>query len=162
MRALQCTWKEGDGVKRKSKYLTSAEVSDGVVVLKSGVIYKKNRVDYEYGVFEQCRKLKTVRLPISLKTIGDHSFSNCKALVRIDIPSGVVDIGQAAFSSCIVLKTISLPEGVVDLPKNVFYNCKSLKSVKLPSSLKTIGSSAFSLCSSLVKINSDDLKNVTI
>ena len=113
------------------------------------------------GVFQYCTKLETVRLPESLRKIGDYIFYDCKALVHVNIPSGVNEIGIQAFYVCSSLETVTIPEGIVNLPDGIFTFCESLKSVKLPSSLKTIGNSVFCECSSLTTINDDALKGVT-
>ena len=149
----QAVWNTGDGTKwYKNETITSAIVADGIVDLSTGELYK--------GVFEYCSKLKTARLPESLRKIGDRAFKNCSALVHVDIPSGVNEIGAGAFHGSSI-ETVTIPEGVVDLPEFIFYKCKSLKSVKLPSSLKTIGENAFHDCSSLTTINNDALEGVT-
>ena len=115
----------------------------------------------ETGVFENCTKLETVKLPNSLRKIGSNTFDNCKALVHVDIPAGVNEIGRCAFNDCCCLRTVTIPEGVLNLPVGVFAGCKSLESAKLPSSLRTIEQYAFSRCVSLTAINFDALEGVT-
>ena len=149
---------EWDGIKwRANVSITSAIVADGVVDLSTG---EDNEDGDEKGVFQWCTKLETVRLPESLRKIGEKAFVYCERLVHVNIPSGVneIDEGAFAFSS---LETVTIPEGVVNLSDGIFYKCKSLKSAKLPSSLKTIGDSAFDSCSALTTINNDALEGVT-
>ena len=146
----QAVWNTGDGAKYAggddpNETITSAIVADGVVDLSTGVYYNDGS---EKGVFQLCTKLKTVRLPESLRKIGFCAFNECKALVHVDIPSGVNEIGEGAFGGS-SLETVTIPEGVLDLPRCMFYHCQSLKSVKLPTSLKTIGEHVFSNCSAL-------------
>ena len=165
----QAVWNTGDGAKyagekiRSNETITSTIVADGVVDLSTGVFEydEDDEVDRERGVFQCCIKLETVRLPGSLRNIGDYTFAKCLALVHVDIPSGVNEIGEGAFCGCSSLKTATIPQGVVHLPDHIFCNCKSLKSVKLPSSLKTIGEYAFNSCSALTTINDDALEGVT-
>ena len=141
--------------------VTSAVVAEGVVDLSTGKteIYQWGVADA--GAFEFNAMLMSVRLPESLKKIGDNAFANCQALVHIDIPSGVNDLGRCTFRCCKSLRTVTVPDGVVALPLGIFHSCISLKSVTLPSSLKSIGNSAFGLCSSLTTINDDALVGVT-
>ena len=154
----QAVWNTGDGSKwSNNKTITSAIVADGVVDLSTGEYHSSGG---EKGVFEFCSKLETVRLPESLRKIGDYAFYYCQALVHVDIPSGVNEIGKDAFVRCTSLETVTIPEGVVDLPDFIFYHCHSLRSVKLPSSLKTIGEHAFQSCTSLAKITFTTLFNV--
>ena len=153
----QAVWNTGDGAKFAGGWddetedyvhnetITSAIVADGVVDLSMG---EDDDNGDEKGVFQLCTKLKTVRLPESLRKIGFCAFNECKALVHVDIPSGVNEIGEGAFGGS-SLETVTIPEGVLDLPRCMFYHCQSLKSVKLPTSLKTIGEHVFSNCSAL-------------
>ena len=167
----QAVWNTGDGAKYAggaydeeeddiipNDTITSAIVADGIVDLSTG---EDDEDGDEIGVFQYCTKLETVRLPESLRKIGERAFYHCYALVHVDIPSGVNEIGECAFSHCSSLKTVTIPEGVVDLPSNIFWLCQSLKSVKLPSSLKTIGVEAFYGCPALTTINDDALEGVT-
>ena len=159
----QAVWNTGDGAKyagddwrHPNETITSAIVADGVVDLSTGVFVNGKKK----GVFQNCTKLETVRLPESLRKIGGYAFCLCKALMHVDIPSGVNEIGEDAFAYS-SLETVTIPEGVVDLPDGIFFQCESLKSAKLPSSLKTIGMSAFQYCSALMTIKPDALEGLT-
>ena len=113
----QAVWNTGDGSKwSNNKTITSAIVADGVVDLSTGEHYEDGG---EIGVFECCTKLVTVRLPESLRKIGDYAFRYCEALVHVDIPSGVNEIGTSAFSFS-SLETVTIPEGVFDLTDSIF------------------------------------------
>ena len=156
----QAVWNTGDGVKcYRNKTITSAIVADGVVDLSTGEVDEYN--DCDKGAFHGCTKLKTVRLPESLREIGESAFMHCTALVHVDIPSGVNEIGGCAFAYS-SLETVTIPEGIVDLPDFIFYQCTSLKSVMLPPYLESIGESAFHECSALTTINDDALEGVTV
>ena len=85
----QAVWNTGDGAKYAGEWneertipnetITSAIVSDGVVDLSTGVRYDNGE---EIGVFQYCTKLKTARLPKSLRKVGDWAFNGCSALVH--------------------------------------------------------------------------------
>ena len=49
------------------------------------------------SAFEYCQRLKEVRLPDSLESIGDDAFSGCDNLEGIVIPAGVKKIGRYVF-----------------------------------------------------------------
>ena len=50
--------------------------------------------------FLQCRKLKSVAIPKSVKKLGMESFYLCKNLTSAEIPENVTEIGVAAFNNC--------------------------------------------------------------
>ena len=150
-------WKAGDGSIYFKSTIREVAVSDSVTHLETGEVDgASGRVK---GVFQYCTKLETVRLPKSLRKIGEHAFGNCEALLEIDI-STVSCVGIGAFSGCNLLKSVSLAENLTVIPRDAFYGCKSLKSVELPSPLKTIEEGAFQYCS-LESINFDKLEALT-
>ncbi len=62
--------------------------------------------------FANCKKLKNVAIPKSVKTIGYNCFKNCESLLSIELPDGLTDIGSRAFENCKSLKNISIPKSV--------------------------------------------------
>ena len=114
-------------------------------------------VQNEIGVFQYCTKLKTVKLPESLRKIGQRAFLHCEALVKVDIPEAVEIIGEFSFACCKSLSSITLPERLEEIKEYAFERCDRLTNVVLPSNLRSIGSYAFSNCSSLVDVNWEDL-----
>jgi len=134
----------------------------------------------EYGVFENCIKLKTVTIgdeewQVSPTTIGADTFLNCTALETVYIGNGVETIGNSAFSGCVKLENITIGTSVttigdsafkncellsgIDISDSVtsigeyaFYNCQSMKTVDFGESVKTIGHSAFTNCKSLTEV----------
>lgn len=121
-------------------------------------------------------KIKTIKLPVSLVTIGEGAlsssaieaidlstcqnlttigsgaFSNCNALTSIEIPANVTAIGSHAFSRCDNLKQASIKSSV-DLPQEAFANCPKLASVNISGAPRAIADGAFSYCSSLSAID---------
>ena len=59
-----------------------------------------------YGAFDSKKTLTSVKLPRTLKSIGQSAFSDCKGLTSITIPNSVTSIGVCAFSSCSGLTSI--------------------------------------------------------
>lgn len=53
-------------------------------------------ITYISGFWEQ-KKLKSIKLPDSLKEIGDYGFEDCLELEEIEIPDSVEKIGESAF-----------------------------------------------------------------
>lgn len=128
----------------------------------------------EEGAFRNCRSLKQVIFPISLREIGDCAFSGCSSLVtaalpvyleqigryafagtalkRVDLPKSLLWIGDGAYKDCAKLSAVYLPEHTAELPPEIFKDCTSLKKMDLPGALQTIGREAFSGCSSLIDL----------
>lgn len=57
-------------------------------------------------------RLKTVSLPIGLKSIESGAFANCTRLQAISVPLTVTHLEEDAFEGCISLERISLPHGM--------------------------------------------------
>lgn len=71
------------------------------------------------GAFENCRGLRSVTLPDSLREIGDRAFCGCTGLRGVRLPQGLRPIGAEAFRGT------------------------SLRGVTLPPELTSIGTGAF-------------------
>ncbi len=83
--------------------------------------------------------------------LGRFTFRNCK-LTSIKLPNSVKSIGEYAFVWCSSLDYISIPNSVKSIGGYAFSGCSSLASVTIPNSVESIGSGAFSGCSSLTSI----------
>ena len=68
----------------------------------------------------------SVKIPDSVKQIGDCAFENCKAICSVIIPNGMKEIGWRAFSGCAVLDSIEIPASVEKIGMSAFYNCPNL------------------------------------
>ena len=111
---------------------------DGVLFSKDGktlLAYPGGRMDEHYDVPAGVEHiwpyafgtdyLKTISLPIGLKTIGNGAFSDCGRLQSIAVPLTVTEIGDYAFWGCVSLELVSLPDGLTanknDNPRFVQY-----------------------------------------
>ena len=92
-------------------------------------------------------------IPEGVKTIEVGAFCSCKKLKTVKLPQTLETIGKKAFEECINLKEIIVPEGVIKIEKGAFHKCKKLRTVKLPSTLRVIGDRAFNNCENLAEIN---------
>ncbi len=54
--------------------------------------------------FAERRNLLFVKLPISIRIIGPHSFYNCRSLERLEFGDKLVDIEDGAFKNCTSFK----------------------------------------------------------
>jgi len=121
---------------------------DGVLFNKSGeklLIYPPAKPDSLYSVpdgtseiseyaFFIVQNLTEVKLPDSVKYIGDHAFEHCSKLQKIDL-SRVIRIGRSAFSCCEHLDNIIFNDNAV-LEDYSFSFCSELKNVELGNNLK--------------------------
>ena len=97
------------------------------------------------------KKVKSVTLPMGLKSIGDNAFMS-SAISEISIPATVTNIGKGAFSNIPTLKTISVPNSVKTIGHSCFVACTGLTEVKLPARLEKLWNNMFSGCRSLTKV----------
>lgn len=97
------------------------------------------------------KKVKSVTLPMGLKSIGDNAFMS-STISEISIPATVTNIGKGAFSNIPTLKTISVPNSVKTIGHSCFVACTGLTEVKLPARLEKLWNNMFRGCRSLTKV----------
>ena len=100
-----------------------------------------------------CKNLKSIIIPDSVKSIGYYAFHRCESLISIVIPDSVKSIRDYAFAFCKKLESIVIPNFVESIGNYAFYGCKSLKSIIIPDSVKSIGYGAFIWCESLKSVS---------
>ena len=99
-------------------------------------------------------KVKTVKIPDTVRIIGQAAFRLCAALVSVEIPSSVDTIGVWAFEGCIALEAVHFPEvsNIKCIPRDCFSGCSALRKVTIPSYIEEIGLAAFAGCDSLATV----------
>lgn len=97
-------------------------------------------------------KVKSVTLPMGLKSIGDNAFMS-STISEISIPATVTNIGKRAFSNISTLKTISVPNSVKTIGHSCFVACTALTEAKLPARLEKLENAMFRGCRSLTKVS---------
>lgn len=97
--------------------------------------------------FYECSKLKKIRLPENLTSIGEYAFAYCISLYDVSLPVSLKEIKECCFFDCESLSSIIIPEGVTVIGKMAFSCSSNLTNVVLPKSLIDIKENAFSLCS---------------
>lgn len=95
--------------------------------------------------------LKSILLPKTIESIGEHAFYNCKALKEIIIPSSITEIENTAFGNCVGLTHVIIPNGVKTLGYGAFQFCENLQEVVISSSVEKIGHNIFYNCGKLKK-----------
>lgn len=132
-------------------------------------------VEIAEQAFANNRRLTSLSIPSSVKTIRKAAFSGCSSLLSIDLPDTVEYIADSAFADTACYSNYSLWEnGVLYIGNHLisvqpsaaggtftvrygtktiggaaFLNCSSMTFVSIPDGLVSIGNSAFYGCSSL-------------
>ena len=120
-----------------------------------------NLKSWDYGVFEDCKKLTSVTFPVTIDNIPTRAFWNCENLSTIDLSHCSI-IGGGALYNCTSLTDIKLfnvkqtewttsYENYQSCKVGSFMNCNNLTSVDL-GSIQKLGDRAFYGCTSLKKI----------
>ena len=125
---------------------------DGKIVIRNGVNITENsdytvtgtkpcqrifygtkieNLTFEYGISEiptliasQCKQLKSVSIPESVKEIGDSAFNTTALTGTLFIPESVKTIGRAAFANNVNLDSIIVGASDVDLAAKAFVGHK--------------------------------------
>ena len=94
-----------------------------------------------------------VKLPNSVKAIGDGAFSGCGRLERVD--GNVTSVGDGAFSGCTSLMTwgalgdMLSNESPVSLGERAFEGCTSIVNAEIPDSVTSVGAWCFRDCTGI-------------
>ena len=107
------------------------------------------------GTFEGCTKLKTVKLPDTVKYFYSKTFQDCTALEKINMPKSTQIFSPQQFSGCSSLKSVDFRgTSVTQLSKEVFKGCTSLTSVYLGEQENlSIDAYAFQDCTNLETVD---------
>lgn len=128
-----------------------AEIPEKVTI--DGIEY--TIVGIKNDFFRNMPNLKSVKLPSTMKTIGEGAFINNSTLTEIEIPEGVTTICENAFCNCPSLKKVKLPDSLTLIKTAAFENC-ALESIVIPNNVTTIKPYAFYHCSELSDVTLSD------
>ena len=131
----------------------------GCYILKSVVFEESSLPEHILEIhrfaFINCFKLRSVRLPKSLRAIPEGCFVDCFALVDIPLPQSVRVIGPGSFKYCKKLTSVDFPETFLRLGESAYASCTSLESVTIrcaSSSNVQFGPNVFQDCTALSTI----------
>ncbi|MGF7010667.1 hypothetical protein M2146_001191 [Lachnospiraceae bacterium PF1-22] len=133
------------------------------VTVPSHIIYENKirtvaGINFEGFSYSAKQTVQSIKLPSTLKYIGDFAFYECSHLKKVELPKGLIRIGGNAFSNCHNLKSISIPRTVTSIGQYAFKGCKNIQNVFRPSSTCLIGEGAFYGCEK-IKIYLDSQEN---
>ncbi|MGN0813444.1 MAG: leucine-rich repeat domain-containing protein [Candidatus Coproplasma sp.] len=92
--------------------------------------------------FYQCRSLRKITIPDTVKTIGNLAFA-LSGLVNIDIPDSVETIGYSAFGMCSYIEEVVIPSSVTSLGDRAFMGCTGLKRAEVYANISDLKVSTF-------------------
>lgn len=104
--------------------------------------------------YSQCASLEEITIPNNITTLENGVFSRCKELKKIEIPDSVTDTGTDLLSYCSKLQTIKISKKMTKINHRMFQGCTSLSQFEIPENINCIGEYAFEACY--------NLKNITI
>ena len=93
--------------------------------------------------FATCKQIKSVVIPNSVTTIKDCAFLWCNNLSSVVFSNNLRTIEYKAFALCENLKNISIPEGVKNIEEMAFYGSYKLKTATIPNSVTSMGEKVF-------------------
>jgi hypothetical protein len=117
------------------------------------------------GSFFKGTKIKTIKIPSKVETIGGNAFSGCSQLTSYTISNDnvITTIGNSCFSNCAELKNAIIPDGLSGINQYTFSECSKLESINIPSGIQSIGQYAFQSCSAMTAVTfENDSKLETI
>ena len=108
---------------------------------------KYNKTNYKVTSIDsftfQKSKFNKVKIPNTIKNIGNSAFRKCINLTSVTVPKNV-SLGSLVFRECTSLKSAILSEGITNIPTSTFYGCTNLSTVKIPVTISKIDNFAFS------------------
>ena len=93
--------------------------------------------------------LRDVRIPGSVKSLGDAVFAGVSSLTNVVMEVGLSGISSYMFRDCQNLKCVVVPSSVGSIGNYAFAGCKSLPTLVMPLELQTIGNFAFEGCKTI-------------
>lgn len=149
-----------DGIAVKSIAGGSGNIFQSEVILNE-VKISGNIQEIGTRAFIGMRSLKTVKIPSSVKIIGDQAFYYT-GITEISVANDIEYIGKTAFLGCSDLKSLKVIDkskkvtGFKDgnvIDENAFASCTSLTDVTIPDGINEILDMAFSYNTSLKNLD---------
>ena len=83
-------------------------------------------LNIESEAFAGCADMVSLRIPETVKSLGDGAFRDCPALTTAVIEEGLTTIGAYAFAGNGALRSVTLPDSVLSIEDTAFEDCASL------------------------------------
>lgn len=121
--------------------------------------------DYAFSTFANQTSIREVKLPTTIKNIGECAFANCSNLRKLVINSeNLSNIGEYAFYKCSKLSEVTLPDSLKTIDNHAFGYCTKLTSIDVPDGINTVSRNSFEHISeyALFNVSSIESKDVLI
>ena len=136
----------------KHLYINGAEVFD--------LEFSNSQTSICDYAFVNCESLKTVKIPESVKTIGNDAFFNCSGLTKAEFASieslcgmqfgttyaNPLYCAKHLYINGAEVTDLTIPSSVKNINFAAFYGCDGLQSVTIPNSVTSIDDWAFASC----------------
>ena len=108
----------------------------------------------QFGKGKSASKLRSLKIPASLKTIEKEAFLANDALTSISFEKNaqLEEIGERAFSYCVRLGSITVPDSVRIIGEGAFMRCMQMKQVTIGTGIENLGARAFEYCLKMTKL----------
>ena len=116
----------------KGNFYYEFDEYQGDVVVPSRVVYYNTAyrvIGLSPAAFSNCKSLKSVYLPNTIRMISRECFKNCSALQSVVLPEKLEVIRTEAFANCRRLTTINFPSSITTICDKAFMGCKQLSKV---------------------------------
>ena len=111
-------------------YITGITVGKDVRSLAFTKVIDKAITEFSFEDGSQCTK------------IDGNAFGSSSKVTSLKLPDSLKEIGESVFSSC-KISSLTLPEGLESIGKNAFYYYKANDNLIIPASVSFIGERAF-------------------
>ena len=123
---------------------------------KDDAIIESGVEEIENGAFSDCQ-ITSVKIPDSVKKIGDGAFRNCAKLTNIETPGALSELNDGVFYNCGVLETVKINEGTKTICRTAFEGT-SMKKLFIPASFEGFDKYSY-INAQIIVFASDDIPN---
>jgi hypothetical protein len=82
---------------------------------------------FAIGCF-QSFKMKLIKIPNSIISLGNNCFRECSSLTQIFLPNSITSLGDNCFLGCLLLRQFNHPSSLKLIGNNIFVGCFQLSS----------------------------------
>lgn len=95
------------------------------------------------GDASMTKSIEEIEIPNSVKHMGDFVFEDCKRLKKVKLSERLEVIPEGLFFDCKNLRQITLPKSVKKIKQLAFDNCDKLQDIVMSSNVKECASYSF-------------------